>query len=90
MGFDLLLLSSVQRVDLITELQKSFKVLYIGDSFTDVPAMIVADCSASPRGSFPAARRNSKIRLKSRGGEGALAELIFLTQPGTKGLAHDF
>ena len=80
MGFELSLKSPSERLKLITDLKLVSNVLFIGDSFSDIPALKEATLSAVPRSAYPAARRVADIRLQLRGGEGAVAELLHLFQ----------
>jgi 3-deoxy-D-manno-octulosonate 8-phosphate phosphatase (KDO 8-P phosphatase) len=76
MGFQLLLKSPIERLKLIKELKSNSNVVYLGDSFSDIPSLREATVSAVPRNAYPAARRVADIRLKLKGGEGAVAELV--------------
>jgi len=78
MGFKLQLKSSSERVELIRELMRTSRVVFVGDSFSDVPALKEATLSAAPRNAYPEARKKVDIRLKLNGGEGAIAELMHL------------
>lgn len=80
MGHNVSLVSSRARVDFIRSIQIDSNVAYIGDSFSDIPAMRVADLSAAPRNAYPSARRAANIRLTLNGGEGALAEFVHLLE----------
>jgi 3-deoxy-D-manno-octulosonate 8-phosphate phosphatase (KDO 8-P phosphatase) len=78
MGFEVEVLDSDARKDLVERLGISSNVAFIGDSFSDIPAMRVATLSAAPFGSFPSARRAADVKLSCPGGAGALAELVLL------------
>ena len=78
MGFELCLRSPSERLQLIRELMVAANVIFIGDSFSDIPALVEATLSAAPKASYPSARKAADIKLRLRGGEGALAELLHL------------
>lgn len=80
MGHNVSLVSSRERADFIRSIKLDSKVAFIGDSFSDIPAMRVADLSAAPRNAYPSARRAANIRLTLNGGEGAVAELVHLLE----------
>jgi 3-deoxy-D-manno-octulosonate 8-phosphate phosphatase (KDO 8-P phosphatase) len=80
MGYNVSLVSSRERADFIRSIQIESNVAFIGDSFSDIPAMRVADISAAPRNAYPSARRAANIRLTLNGGEGALAEFVHLLE----------
>jgi 3-deoxy-D-manno-octulosonate 8-phosphate phosphatase (KDO 8-P phosphatase) len=86
MGFQLHLKSPSERAELIRELKETSNVIYVGDSFTDIPAFREATLSAAPRNAYPKARKIADIRLQLKGGEGAIAELVHLVQPFLKRL----
>lgn len=79
MGYQLLLRNPVERSELVRKLGVEDNVVFIGDSVSDLPAMELACISAAPNGSYPSVYRRATIKLKRRGGEGALAELIEVT-----------
>ena len=76
MGWKVQLLDSVKRQKFIEELRVDSNVVFVGDSFSDVPAMKSATLSAAPFGAFPDAFRCADIKLSRRGSDGALAELL--------------
>lgn len=76
MGWTVQLLDSVKRQEFVEELKVEFNVVFVGDSFSDVPAMKSATLSAAPFGAFPDASRCADIKLSRRGSDGALAELL--------------
>lgn len=83
MGQALDLADSNQRVELIDSFQKrGFRVCFVGDSFSDIPALKAADLGVAPAGSFKPATQAADLVLECKGGEGALAEL-FLRLKGT-------
>lgn len=83
MGQALDLADSRRRVEIIDSFQKSgFRVCFVGDSFSDIPALNAADLGVTPAGSFKPATQAADLVLECRGGEGALAEL-FLRLRGT-------
>ena len=81
MGFKLSLKSATERLELIKDLKTDANVAFIGDSFSDIPALKEATLSATPRNAYPAARRVADLRLKLSGGNGAVAELLHLLEP---------
>jgi len=71
------LADSVSRVQLITDfLARKSKVCFVGDSFTDLPAMRAANFAVAPAQSFSLAKAEADLVLENRGGDGALAELL--------------
>lgn len=78
MGANLRLMDSHGRRDLVSSLRSNFRVVFIGDSFTDVGALRMADVRIAPRGSLINVHIRGLISLKRKGGQGALAEAIFL------------
>jgi len=77
MGFELLEVSSSLRLDYIRKLQKNYSVAFTADSFTDVPALQLADLSFAPQNSHPLAKKNAYYVLSAYGGDGAVSEVIF-------------
>jgi len=57
------------------------KVLYVGNDINDLEAMKLVGYPVCPADANPAIRKISKIKLKSRGGEGVLRELAELIKP---------
>lgn len=78
MGFDLKLQTSIERAELIATLKIDHFVVYIGDSFTDVTSLKIADVGVVPAGSHPLAINASDLVMNFRGGDGAVAELALL------------
>jgi 3-deoxy-D-manno-octulosonate 8-phosphate phosphatase (KDO 8-P phosphatase) len=78
MGFELELVSSEDRKKYISTVQSNRRVIFIGDSFTDEPALRNADLSFTPANAHPLAKKASNYRLKTKGGEGAVTEVCFL------------
>ena len=76
MGFELVFLPSQEREDYILNLKKSGKVVYMADSFTDVPALRVADFSVVPQNAKLAVRKYSDYICEYNGGHGAVAEFV--------------
>jgi 3-deoxy-D-manno-octulosonate 8-phosphate phosphatase (KDO 8-P phosphatase) len=74
MGFGLELISADSREKYILEKKNTGFTVYIGDSFTDIPAMLAADFSMAPRNAFKPAKRMASFVLSCNGGEGAVAE----------------
>lgn len=77
MGYTLQLLDADERCSLISSLQSTNRVVFVGDSLTDLPALELADLGAVPRGSFGLDAIPKVLYLERRGGDGALAELLF-------------
>ena len=92
MGYEVSLVSSSERVEFISSIQLHSNVAFIGDSFSDIPAMRLADISATPKNAYPSARKSANIRLTRNGGEGAVAEFIHLLERVVVGkkTRHDF
>lgn len=78
MGAEVRLMDSHQRRDLVSSLRLDYRVVFIGDSFTDVGALKMADVRLSPRGSLLNGNIWGLINLKRKGGKGAFAEAVFL------------
>ncbi len=78
MGCDLKLQTSIERAELIATLKSNYFVVYMGDSFTDVTSLKIADIGAVPAGSHPSAVNASDLLMKFQGGNGAVAELALL------------
>lgn len=74
MGFGLELISARDRERYVLEKKATGFTVYIGDSFTDIPAMKVADFSMAPRNAFKPAKKMASFVLSCNGGEGAVAE----------------
>lgn len=74
MGFDLELISARDRERYILEKKATGITVYIGDSFTDIPAMMAADFSMAPKNAFKPAKKMASLVLSCNGGEGAVAE----------------
>jgi len=74
MGFDLELITAENRERYILEKKVAGFTVYIGDSFTDIPAMLAADFSMAPRNAFKPAKKMASFVLSCNGGEGAVAE----------------
>jgi 3-deoxy-D-manno-octulosonate 8-phosphate phosphatase (KDO 8-P phosphatase) len=81
MSFELLHVDSVGRVDLIASMKLEAQTAFIGDSFTDVPALREADLSLVPQGAHPLAKAQADIVLTSNGGDGAVAEACIMLFP---------
>ena len=74
MGFKIELITAKDREKYILDKKNSGFTVYIGDSFTDIPAMMAADFSMAPRNAFKPARKIASFVLSCNGGEGAVAE----------------
>jgi 3-deoxy-D-manno-octulosonate 8-phosphate phosphatase (KDO 8-P phosphatase) len=81
LNLELLMVSAEDRANFILEKKELGCVAFIGDSFTDVPALREANLSLAPQGSHPLAKKNADITLDSYGGLGAVAEACFLLFP---------
>lgn len=51
-------------------------ICYVGDDINDLPAMKLAGLAAAPSNAYPSVREFARLRLNSRGGNGAIRELI--------------
>ena len=89
MGMGALLLDSRERFAHVQELSSKFNVVFVGDSFSDVPTMRIASLSAAPKGSYFEAYESADIRLNQAGADGALAELVRLFEGLSKWGAND-
>jgi len=77
MGFSLDLVSASQRIQYIQNLQKSGKsVFFVADSPSDVPALVTADFSASPKNVLKEVALSVDVVLDVDGGRGVVAELL--------------
>lgn len=77
MGQQVALADSTSRINIVKDfIALGFKVCFVGDSFTDLPAMRAANFSVAPAQSFSSAKAEADLVLESRGGDGALAELL--------------
>ena len=81
MNFDLLLVEAEERADFIRKVKLEGSAAFIGDSFTDVPALREATLSLVPKGAHPLAKAHADIVLSSNGGDGAVAEACILLFP---------
>jgi 3-deoxy-D-manno-octulosonate 8-phosphate phosphatase (KDO 8-P phosphatase) len=78
MGFQLELISATKRVEFVRELKVLGGTIFIGDSFTDVLALQEADLAVVPKNGHRLARKSADLVLKSKGGNGAVADLCLL------------
>ena len=81
MGFKIELITAKDREKYILDKKKSGFTVYIGDSFTDIPAMKAADFSMAPRNAFKPARKIASFVLSCNSGEGAVAEACIYLCP---------
>jgi 3-deoxy-D-manno-octulosonate 8-phosphate phosphatase (KDO 8-P phosphatase) len=87
MGFELSLCSSTERANLVERLKTSGRrVLFLGDSITDLPALLKADFSICPNDSLDFVASQADFRLKTPGGKGTLAELYLILKRASKGV----
>jgi 3-deoxy-D-manno-octulosonate 8-phosphate phosphatase (KDO 8-P phosphatase) len=81
MGFELKLVTSSDRKDLISTIQKDRRVIFIGDSFTDEDALRGADLSFAPANAHSLAKKAASQILIANGGHGAVSEVcLFLNE----------
>ena len=78
LGYKLEYVKSIDRVNLIVDLQKKYKVAYIADSFSDYEALRQANLSLAPKSAHWTAKRASTFVLDSNGGEGAVSDMIHM------------
>jgi 3-deoxy-D-manno-octulosonate 8-phosphate phosphatase (KDO 8-P phosphatase) len=81
MNFHLLQVGSANRDEFIRKVKLEGCTAFIGDSFTDVPALREANLSLVPKGAHPLAKAQADIVLNSNGGDGAVAEACILLFP---------
>ena len=81
MNLSLLYVEADERVGFIRELKRTAPTAFIGDSFTDVPALREADFSLTPQNAHLLAKKQADIVLNSNGGDGAVAEACILLFP---------
>jgi 3-deoxy-D-manno-octulosonate 8-phosphate phosphatase (KDO 8-P phosphatase) len=74
MNFVLLHVDSVDRADFVASKKHEAQTAFIGDSFTDVPALRTANLSLVPQSAHPLAKAQADIILTANGGDGAVAE----------------
>ena len=78
MGFELKLVASHDRKELISTIQKDRRVIFVGDSFTDEDALRGADLSFTPANAHTVAKKAASHILKADGGHGAVSEVCLL------------
>lgn len=86
LGFEVDLVDANSRASYLMKLQHKNRVAFIADSFTDSPALNIADVSFAPKNAHSIAKKNATMTLKSKGGSGAVAEvcLLYLWTKGKK------
>lgn len=77
MGFHLQLLTPEERCSLIRKLQATNRVVYVGDSLTDLQGLMMSDIAVVPAGAFGLDGIPGALYLRRGGGHGAIAELLF-------------
>jgi 3-deoxy-D-manno-octulosonate 8-phosphate phosphatase (KDO 8-P phosphatase) len=75
MGFDLKLVPSIERKSFISNLKQEYRVIFVGDSFTDVLALREANISVVPADAHNEAKKASQLILQNKGGQGAVSEI---------------
>lgn len=88
MGFDLKLVASHDRKELISTIQKERRVIFIGDSFTDEDALRAADLSFAPANAHVLAKKAATHTLQANGGQGAVSEVCLLLNKILKSRSH--
>jgi 3-deoxy-D-manno-octulosonate 8-phosphate phosphatase (KDO 8-P phosphatase) len=78
MGFSVRLMNADERQHFVKSLKQNGKVIFIADSFTDVPAFEESDYSFAPQNACISARKAVDVVLKINGGFGVIAELVRL------------
>lgn len=87
MGFEAILLSPQERQIFVEELMlQNQAVVFVGDSFSDIPAMRSAFLSACPRDAMKAVKKAVTLPLGTAGGKGVVAEVYSLVKYCTKGV----
>lgn len=81
MNFELQHFDATDRINFIRNLKLTASTAFIGDSFTDVPALREADLSLVPKGAHPLAKAHADIVLSLNGGDGAVSEACILLFP---------
>ncbi len=78
-GLDLEIVSANDRANFIhsLKLQKK-KVVFVGDSLSDIPALQVADFAFCPKDAFLSVHKNVDLTLLTEGGRGVAAEVLML------------
>jgi len=88
MNFELLHVDPVDRADFVASKKLETQTAFIGDSFTDVPALRIADLSLVPQSAHPLAKAQADIVLTANGGDGAVAEACIRLFPDLFQWAH--
>jgi 3-deoxy-D-manno-octulosonate 8-phosphate phosphatase (KDO 8-P phosphatase) len=88
MNFELLHVDPVDRADFVDSKKLETQTAFIGDSFTDVPALRIADLSLVPQSAHPLAKAQADIVLTANGGDGAVAEACIRLFPDLFQWAH--
>jgi 3-deoxy-D-manno-octulosonate 8-phosphate phosphatase KdsC-like HAD superfamily phosphatase len=78
MGYTLELVKSSERQFYLKEKSRGFRTIFVADSFTDVPGLKVVDFGVVPANGHSLAKKSSDLVLKSKGGDGAVAEVCLL------------
>ena len=78
MGYDLQFVHSKERENLVQTLKSAYFVIFIADSHSDFLALAAADISFTPANAHKKAKEVSTFALESKGGEGAVDEMVEL------------
>ena len=78
MGFILEYVSAKEREDYIKRKKICMFCIFVGDSFTDVPALKIAQFGITPANAHKLAKRNANLVLRESGGSGAVSEIALL------------
>ncbi len=78
-GLDLEIVSAKDRVNFIQNIKvQNKKVVFIGDSQSDIPALQVADFAFCPKDAFFSVHENVDLTLLTEGGRGVAAEVLWI------------
>ena len=71
-------LNSIERYNFIKSLKEEYDiVVFIGDSISDIPSLIVADISGTPNNSPDVVKKFSMFISSFTGGNGAVADILY-------------
>jgi len=78
MGYKLIYVPCADRLVTISNYRKDGGVIFMADSFTDIPALDIATISICPANAMPEVKKVCTYISKASGGAGAVAEVALL------------
>lgn len=75
MGIEIKLLDPKERLDFVLERKLTGFTIFVGDSFTDIPALKASDFSIAPANALAVVKKSVSLVLKNNGSDGAVYEL---------------